>query len=197
MKYLDQNGLLYFWQKMKELFAGKVDKVSGKELSSNDYTDADRDKLQALTSYTHPTYSTKPSGLYKVTVDSQGHVSAASLVTKSDITSLGISGESTTVGNASATADGLMSKEDYRKLSGFQDAADYALKEDIVGVYKYRGSKASFDSLPMENNVLGDVWNVETDGKNYAWDGTGWDDLGGTFSIQSVSNVEIDGMMEE
>ena len=40
--------------------------------------------------YTHPTYTAKKSGLYKITVDSTGHVSAATEVQKADITALGI-----------------------------------------------------------------------------------------------------------
>ena len=42
--YLDYDGLLYFWEKLKSKLSTelseKVDKVSGKGLSSNDLTDA-------------------------------------------------------------------------------------------------------------------------------------------------------------
>lgn len=38
-KYLDQNGLLYFWTKVKTFLDGKVDKVEGMGLSHNDLTD--------------------------------------------------------------------------------------------------------------------------------------------------------------
>ena len=38
-KYLDQNGLLYFWTKVKGFLDGKVDKVEGMGLSHNDLTD--------------------------------------------------------------------------------------------------------------------------------------------------------------
>lgn len=38
-KYLDQNGLLYFWTKVKTFLDGKVDKVAGMGLSHNDLTD--------------------------------------------------------------------------------------------------------------------------------------------------------------
>lgn len=56
--------------------------------------------------YTHPTYTAKSSGLYKVTVDGTGHVSAATAVTKSDITALGIPGSDTKYGVfKAATAD--------------------------------------------------------------------------------------------
>ena len=47
------------------------------------------------TVYTHPSYTAKASGLYKVTVDDKGHVSATTAVTKSDITALGIPGQDT------------------------------------------------------------------------------------------------------
>ena len=55
---------------------------------------ADKTKLDGVTAgankYTHPSYTARASRLYKVTVDSTGHVSAATAVTKSDITALGI-----------------------------------------------------------------------------------------------------------
>ena len=55
---------------------------------------ADKTKLDGIAenanNYTHPSYTARASGLYKVTVDSTGHVSAATAVTKSDITALGI-----------------------------------------------------------------------------------------------------------
>ena len=47
------------------------------------------------TIYTHPSYTAKASGLYKVTVDGTGHVSTVTAVTKSDITALGIPGSDT------------------------------------------------------------------------------------------------------
>ena len=44
----------------------------------------------AGSSYTHPSYTAKSSGLYKITVDNTGHVNSTSAVTKTDITALGI-----------------------------------------------------------------------------------------------------------
>ena len=44
-KYLDDNGLLYFWQKIKTTF---VQSESGKGLSSNDYTTAEKNKLSGI-----------------------------------------------------------------------------------------------------------------------------------------------------
>ena len=55
------------------------------------------------TVYTHPTHTSKTSGLYKITVDSLGHVSAATAVAKSDITALGIPAQDTWVAMTAAT----------------------------------------------------------------------------------------------
>jgi hypothetical protein len=57
--------------------------------------------------YTHPTYTSKTSGLYKVTVDSTGHVSAATAVAKSDITGLGIPAQDTVYTLPNATSSTL------------------------------------------------------------------------------------------
>ncbi len=46
--------------------------------------------------YTHPSYTAKAAGLYKVTVDAMGHVSATAAVAKADITALGIPASNTT-----------------------------------------------------------------------------------------------------
>ena len=60
---------------------------------------ADKTKLDGIATgankYVHPSYTSKSSGLYKITVDSLGHISAATAVTKSDITALGIPGQDT------------------------------------------------------------------------------------------------------
>ena len=39
-KYLDPNGLLYIWNKIKVALGGKVDKAEGKTLTTNDLTNA-------------------------------------------------------------------------------------------------------------------------------------------------------------
>ena len=46
--------------------------------------------------YKHASHTEAVSGLYKVTVDNEGHVSETAAVTKEDITKLGIPGQDTT-----------------------------------------------------------------------------------------------------
>ena len=59
----------------------------------------DKAKLDGIAAnannYSHPTYTSKTSGLYKITVDGTGHVSGTTAVTKDDITGLGIPGSDT------------------------------------------------------------------------------------------------------
>jgi hypothetical protein len=195
-KYLDKNGLLYLVTKLKSMF---VSQVSGKGLSTNDYTTAEKNKLAGIAenanNYVHPAYTPQASGLYKVTVDATGHVSAVAAATKEDITALGIPGQDTTYAPATASANGLMSAADKSKLDGFGAADTYALKSDLSSVYKYKGSVASETDLPASGNTSGDVYNVEDTGMNYAWDGTAWDPLGGSFDLEAITNQEIDAIL--
>ena len=46
--YLNQTGLALVWEKIKNKLAGKVDVVSGKGLSTNDYTSAEKTKLAGI-----------------------------------------------------------------------------------------------------------------------------------------------------
>ena len=88
----------------------------------------DKAKLDGIASgankYTHPSYTSRTSGLYKITVDGSGHVSGATAVAKSDITALGIPSTNTTYSNATTSAAGLMSATDKSKLDGVASGAE-------------------------------------------------------------------------
>lgn len=71
------------------------------------------------------------SGLYKITTNAEGHVTAATAVAKSDITGLGIPAQDTTYSAATTSAAGLMSSEDKTKLDGIAAGAQ---KNTITGV---------------------------------------------------------------
>ena len=119
--------------------SGKVDKVAGKGLSTNDYTTAEKTKLAGIAeganTYVHPSYTAKTSGLYKVTVDATGHVSAVAAVTKGDITALGIPGQDTTYPEATTAKAGLMSAADKSKLDGMTIATDAEVSEMLTEVF--------------------------------------------------------------
>ena len=280
---VSKSNLQAVWGKITDLF---VRKESGKGLSANDFTDALKTKLEGIeagaNAYTHPTHTAAESGLYKVTVDSSGHVSATSAVTKADITALGIPGSDTTysaftgatdqddgtvglvpVGSAgtntrylrvdgtwatppdndttysaaTTTTDGLLTAENLIKLNGIATGATNvtvdsamdgnstnAIQNSVVktyvdnavsgaittcegytdsavsSVYKYAGSVSTEAGLPdpqQETIVAGTVYNIVAEstygaaGMNVAWNGTGWDNLGGSFSISGLTNEEI------
>lgn len=164
MAYLDQNGLLYLWTQLKALFVGKVDKENGKGLSSNDFTSDEKTKLANIAA----------GAEVNVNADWNAVTGDAAILNKPNI--------------PTATSD-------LTNDSGFitSDAlSDYARKSDISNAYVFKGSVATYSALPSSGQTAGDVWNVEADGMNYAWTGTAWDALGGTLSVTSITNAEID-----
>ncbi len=158
-KYLDNDGLLYLWQKIKNVFATQ-DALSGKLDKSNEYGLIN--KKDVVNGYT---LAIKTDG----TTDTFGVVS--------------INAFDTTMQQAAAI---INRKADASALE------NYALKTDITNMYKYKGSVATVSALPAAGNAAGDVYNVEANGMNYAWNGTAWDALGEIFSITAISNSEID-----
>lgn len=64
------------------------------------------------------------------------------------------------------------------------------VKSKLMSAMHYKGSLATKDLLPSEAHEPGDVWNVLEDGKNYAWDGTAWDDISGVMSVPQATTTE-------
>lgn len=139
-----------------------------------------------VTVYTHDKFTAKTSGLYKITVNAEGHVSATSDVTKSDITALGIPVQDTTYTVATAEKAGLESAAHFSKVEGIEagaqankiesvsvngsalpinskgvniDLSGYALKSDISSAVNYRGSVDTYADLPA-SPANGDMYNV-------------------------------------
>lgn len=271
---LTKDSLSHIWAKLKPMFEGKVDKVDGKGLSTNDYTTAEKDKLSGLSNYTHPTtsgnkhipaggkygqvvgwsadgtgawvdqkdttydvvtdsapglmsaaehtklagiaagannyshptYTAKTSGLYKVTVDGTGHVSGTVAVSKSDITALGIPGMNTTYDNATSSADGLMSKADKAKLDAFGAASTYATQTYVGQQISAAGhiSKSIVESLPTvkdaKDNVIYMIKKAAPDGSNlydeYMLISGALEKIGDTKTvIDEITNEEIDAIL--
>ena len=100
---------------------------------------ADKAKLDGIAAgannYTHPEHTAHESGLYKVTVDAQGHVTDADPVAKEDITGLGIPAQDTTYGEATQETAGLMSAADKKKIDGMVIAEDSEVTEMLNEVF--------------------------------------------------------------
>ena len=194
-KFLDNNGLLYFWQKIVNAF---VKKDVSKVLSDNNYTTAEKEKLAGLNNYTLP----------KATTTTLGGVKAGAGV------------EVTEDGTLNATGGGTADSVDWSNVqnkptnlsqftndSGFQTANDVqsAINSAVSSAYKYKGSVANQEALP-QSPELGDVYNLEDTGANVAWDGTKWDNLGMTIDLSgylkesdlaAITNQEIDAIVAQ
>lgn len=102
--------------------ANKVDKVEGKQLSTEDFTTAEKTKLAGIeenaNNYVHPTDgSIVTNAFVKVTVNTAGHVTGTTTVVKSDI--------ATIVGEATTSANGLMSADDKVTLNSVDDCTNW------------------------------------------------------------------------
>lgn len=190
---------------------GKVDKVEGKGLSSNDYTAAEKEKLGNIeagaNNYTLPDASGSVKG--GVTVGTNIDVSGGKISVKNGTASQkGVVQLSSAVNSDSTALAATPSavKQAYDLANGKQSPAttlagygitDAYTKEQVDGLVSsalhYKGSKDTYDDLPTEGNTVGDVWNIvaadETHGvnagDNVAWNGTGWDVLAGTVDLSA------------
>ena len=72
-------------------------------------------------------------------------------------------------------------------LDSKADASNVYTKSEVdakvSSVLKFKGSVVTKENLPTEGMVVGDVYNVEADGSNYAWDGSNWDKLSETVDL--------------
>lgn len=149
------------------------------------------------------------SGLYKITTNEEGHVTATVAVQKSDITALGIPAQDTTYNAATTTTMGLMSAEDKAKLNNIEaNANNYTLPtaSATLGGVKTTSNVSSptgYTSCPIINGVVyykdtNTTYNVVTpsiDGLMSAADKTKLDSLRVTSQI-TVSEIEPSNMIE-
>lgn len=217
-KFLDNNGLLYFWQKIVNAF---VKKDGSKVLSDNNYTTAEKEKLAGLNNYTLPKATATTLGGIKagagVEVTEDGTLNATGGGTADAVDWSNVKNKPTTVsgyGITDATINGQVVKIGANQVTvptnnnqltngaGYQTASDVQslINNAVSSAYKYKGSVANKEALPGSPE-LGDVYNLEDTGMNVAWNGTTWDDLGSTIDLSgyvqkseliAITNQEID-----
>lgn len=94
----------------------------------------------------------------------------------------------------SSLTKGLDTKADKATTLKGYNINDAYTKEEIdaklTSLYRFKGTVANYESLPTANLVVGDVYNVEETGANYAWDGTTWDKLGENIDLTPYATKE-------
>ena len=164
--YLDKTGLALVWEKVKNALSGKVDKVDGKGLSTNDYTSEEKTKLSGIAS------------------GSQVNV----------LEGIQRNGNTVNITNKIANISVPTATSDLTNDSGFVTSSDVdtAISAAMTTVMNYKGTKATVADLPSIGNVKGDVWHVTANGGEYAWDGTEWQELGSTVDLSGyVQSSEV------
>lgn len=210
-QYLDYEGLSTYNTKVKAKLDTKVDAVTGKGLSDENYTAAEKTKLEGLKNYVLPAAATATLG--GVIVATTEDPVPTNTALKADATGKAFVDWSEAPA-ASATVAGLAKVGTGLKIgdsgaievdpatapthdvnwSDIQGKPDVAVKGDLASVYKFKGSVANYAALPTEGLEVGFVYNVEDTNMNYAWTGTEWDPLGQVFSITAISNEQIDAL---
>ena len=72
--------------------------------------------------------------------------------------------------------------------SNFQTGTevDTKISNALTSAMTYKGSVATYADLPSSGQKTGDFYDVLDTGKNYAWDGTKWDDAGGVVDLSGL-----------
>lgn len=69
----------------------------------------------------------------------------------------------------------------------------------VSAVFKYKGTvatRADLENIPTAELSVGDCYNVEADGANYAWTGTVWDKLSGTVDLSNYyTKTQVDNLI--
>lgn len=154
----------------------KVDKEEGKGLSTNDYSDDDRQKVSNIVDYVTTMRSTASMNTMGLSLDKK-NVITGSIYTTGSIT----------FNSASSKSAGVLTASYFEKLDALPSAEelDQKINTAIGSVYKVKGSVANYEALPKENVTIGDVYNLEDTGANYVATSTtpDWDKLSETVDL--------------
>ena len=209
-KYLDSNGLLYFFQRLKTLFAQQSDLTQTNTNLSALQSQVDglvaeggepnvietvqvngsnlpvSDKTVNVQVPTNNNQLTNGAG-YQTAAQVRSIVTGYGYATTEQMNT-GLAGKQNTLTFDTTPTEGSSNPV---TSGGIYDAFATA----ISGVFEYKGSVATVGDLPQSGNKVGDVWNVQATGMNYAWNGTAWDAQGSEFNIESITNGDIDQIM--
>lgn len=188
MKFLSLDGLTHLKLLLKNAFATKTHTHTKNEIT--DYED-----------YTLPTATADTLGGVKVGAGltmNEGVLSTTGGGVADSVDWSNVQNKPTIPTNNSQLTNG----------AGYQTASDVesAINSKISSVMKYKGTVDDYTNLPS-NATIGDTYNVTNSsdnnnaGDNFCWNGTSWDNLGGTIDLSDyikdtdlveITNEEID-----
>lgn len=147
----------------KDEVSTKVDKVSGKGLSTNDYTTNEKNKLAGIAA----------GAEVNVNADWNATSGDAMILNKPTIPS---------------KTSQLTNDSGYITSS----AVDKKISSAVASVYRVKGTVSNYSSLPTSNVTIGDVYNLSDTGANYVCTATSpitWDKLSETVDLSSYSTT--------
>lgn len=154
----------------------KVDKEEGKGLSTNDYSDNDRQKVSNIVDYVTAMRSTTSMNTMGLSLDKKNVITGSIYTTGS-----------VTFNSASSKSAGVLTASYFEKLDALPsaDELDQKINTAIGSVYRVKGSVANYEALPKDNVTIGDVYNLEDTGANYVATSTtpDWDKLSETVDL--------------
>ena len=201
-EYLDKAGATYLVGKIQAELAEKVNIEAGKGLSTNDFTDAEQEKLEGLQNYTLPTATPAALGGVKsggdISVDASGNVTVSGLASKAPLASPAFTGTPT------APTAGTDTNNTQIATTAFVQAAVAAAIGQITG-FEFE----VVATLPGTGEA-GKIYLVSNGGGSqnaydeYIWVNNSWEkigttavDLSGYWSkteLVAITTTEIDAM---
>ena len=90
-----------------------------------------------------------------------------------------------------------LSTEDYTTAEKTKLATYPEIDQKVASVYKYKGTVATEAELPEADQVVGDVWHVTEKSKEFVWDGSKWEELGGIVDLSGYyTKEEVDSAID-
>ena len=189
-------------QTINESLDSKAEKITVDSIVENINTI--NDKLENTVSYSHDDVNNKDTIQLKnhdsiSGIDTNGVGHNLVMLSKWDKADFGSSGIQMNLNSLNGVIQ-INDDKIVATVDQIPDVSEFALKSeipDVTSVYKYKGSVANIESLP-ENAELGDVYNVESNGNNYAWDGSNWDSLSGITDLSNYYDKDtIDDKLDQ
>lgn len=112
----------------------------------------------------------------------------AQLALKANVTALDTLEE--TVESLQSTVAGKANKA--TTLTGYGITDAYTKTEidgKLTSAMHYKGQVDTYENLPKSNTQIGDMYNVESDGHNYVWNGTTWDKMSGEIDLSAYATT--------